>query len=153
MGLIGSKPEFAYSYFDQAARALNGDKNFAKSDRDALLARITVHKIRTAMLAGDMKSAHKWYAEMELTYKKSMDPVIQAALKGGRGAVLYGEKKYMDAVTELQDDEADAFSQMLLAKSFRLAGKADEAKQAEEHLLTLHRLEIDLWLAQQGRKA
>lgn len=153
LAFIGSKPEFSYNYLDQATRALKANKSVTKSDRDEISARILAHKIRIAALAGDMAEANQALGELELAAKASMDPMIQAALKGGRGAALFGEKKYSDAITELQDDGDNAFSQMLLVKAYRATGKDKEADELKDSMLTLRRLEIDLWMAQQQVKS
>ncbi len=153
LAFIGSKPEFAYGYLNQALRVLKGNNSLPKSDRDEISARILAHKVRIAALAGDMMTAHAALAQLEAAATNSMDPLIQAALKAGRGAALFGEKKYAEAITELQDDSLNPFSKMLLVKAYQATGKAAEAEQVKNNLLTNRRLEIDLWMAQQQVKS
>ncbi|MDT8070270.1 MAG: tetratricopeptide repeat protein [Terriglobia bacterium] len=139
----------AFTSFDRAIVELHEDHNMPQAQQDELLARIMAHKVRVAVLAGDTALAKRSITELE-AFKESPDPLIQAAWKGGNGAWLYFQKKYEDAISELQDDAGNPFSQLMLLKACQAAGNDKAASELKDSILTLHRLDIDLWLAQQA---
>ena len=138
----------AFDSLDQARVDVLADHSMPEAQSDELLARIMAHKVRVAVLAGDAARARRSIAELQ-AFKQSADPVIQAAWKGGNGAWLYSQEKYEDAISELQDDAENPFSQLMLTKAYQAAGNQQMASQTRESLLSLHRLDIDLWFAQQ----
>lgn len=142
----------AFADLDRGMVEVRGDRTVPKSDRDEVLARLLSHKVRIAALAGDNQRAQKAVAELDAFARKSSDPLIQAAWKGGHGAWLYSQKIYDSANNELQDDQDSPFSQMLLVKTYQASGNAKAASELKNSLLTLRRLEIDLWMAQQALK-
>ncbi len=141
----------AFAGFDRAAAAIRADHNMPKAQRDELLARILAHKVRVAVLGGDAARAQRAFTELQPS-RQSADPLIQAAWKGGYGAWLYSLKKYNDAITELQDDLMNPFSQLMLVKSYQATANDKAASDAKDSLLALHRPDIDLWMAQQALK-
>jgi Tfp pilus assembly protein PilF len=78
--------------------------------------------------------------------------LIQAAWKGGNGAWLYSQKKFEEAIAELKDDDRNPFSQLMLGKAYQAAGNESAASEVKDSVLTLHRLDIDLWIAQEALK-
>jgi hypothetical protein len=91
-------------------------------------------------------------AELDAFAKNTTDPLIQAAWKGGHGAWLYSQKIYDSANNELQDDQDNPFSQMLLVRNYQASGNEKAAESMKNSVLTLRRLEIDLWMAQKALK-
>lgn len=150
-GFAASDVSSAFNSFDRATVTILHDRSLPVAQRDEILARIMAHKVRVAVLAGDAARAERSHAELQ-AYKQSADPLIQAAWKGGNGAWLYSQKKYDDAISELQDDAENPFSQLMLVKVYKAAGKEQAATEAKNSLLNLHRLDIDLWAAQQAVK-
>jgi hypothetical protein len=54
------------------------------------------------------------------------------------------------ANNELQDDQDNPFSRMLLVKTYQARGDEKAAAEMKNSVLTLRRLEIDLWMAQKA---
>jgi len=140
-----------FTSFDRAIADTLADHNMPKAQRDELLARIMAHKVRVAVLAGDTARMERSIAELQ-AFKQSTDPLIQAAWKGGNGAWLYSQKKFEEAIAELKDDDRNPFSQLMLAKAYQAAGNESAASEVKDSVLTLHRLDIDLWIAQEALK-
>lgn len=141
-----------FTSFDRAVVDILADNNLPKAQRDELLARILAHKVRVAVLAGDTARAQRSFAELQ-AFKRSADPLIQAAWKGGNGAWLYSQKRYEEAISELQDDAGNPFSQLMLVEAYKAAGNDKAASELKDSVLTLHQLDIDLWMAQQALKS
>jgi tetratricopeptide (TPR) repeat protein len=141
----------AFDSFNRATAVLRADRTMPRAQREELLARIAAHKVRVAILAGDTARAERSFADLQ-NYNQSTDPLIQAAWKGGNGAWLYSQKKYDDAISELQDDADNPFSQIMLVKAYTASGNAKASSELKESVLTLHRVDIDLWMAQQALK-
>jgi len=55
-------------------------------------------------------------------------------------------------IAELKDDDRNPFSQLMLAKAYQAAGNESAASEVKDSVLTLHRLDIDLWIAQEALK-
>lgn len=151
LGFNAADVTVAFNNFDRATVGVLADHSMPMAERDELLARIMAHKVRVAVLAGDSARAQRSLAELQ-AYKQSADPLIQSAWKGGNGAWLYSQKKYEEAISELQDDAENPFSQLMLVKTYQAAGNEQAANEAKSALLNIHRLEIDLWFAQQAVK-
>jgi tetratricopeptide (TPR) repeat protein len=141
----------AFSDLDRAILDLRHDRAIPKAQRDEVLARIMAHKIRIAGLAGDNALAQRSLNELD-AFKMSADPLIQAAWNGGQGAWLYSQKKYDEAISALQDDQNNPFSEMLLINAYVATGNNKAASDLKESLLTLRKLDIDLWMVQQELK-
>jgi len=141
----------AFTSFDRAIVEIQGDQNIPKAQKDELVARIMAHKVRVAVLGADAARAQRTITELE-SFKQSADPLIQAAWKGGNGAWLYSQKKYEEAISELQDDAGTPFSQLMLIKAYQGAGNDKAASELKDSVLSEHRLDIDLWIAQQTLK-
>ncbi len=148
---IAKDIDSAFTSFDRAMVDIRADHTMPKAQRDELLARIMAHKVRVAVLAGDTARAERSISELQ-AFKQSGDPLIQAAWKGGNGAWLYSQKKNEEAIAELQDDGDNPFSQLMLVKTYQAAGNEKAASELKQSLLTLHRLDIDLWMTQQALK-
>ncbi len=153
LAFIAPDANSAIAELDRAATEIQADKNVPKVNRLEITARIYAHKVRVAALAGDKNLGQKAMQQLDQFVNDSPDPMMQAALKGGHGAWFYGLKRYEEAVSDLQDDQNNPFSKMLLAKCYEAMGKHKEADEVRQSLLTLRRLEIDLWMAQQSVKA
>jgi tetratricopeptide (TPR) repeat protein len=153
LALNEKSSESAFADLDRAVADLRADHAMPKADRDEYLARIMAHKVRIAALAGDVAGAKKALAEFESSGSNSTDPLIHASWKGANGAWLYSQKKYDEAITELQDDPDNPLSQMVLIKAYEATGNDVSAKDLINTLVTLRRLEIDLWMAQQALKS
>lgn len=153
MAFIDKSPETAFADLDRAGADIRADHAMPKADRDEYLARIMSHKVRIAAMAGDNQRAQKALAQLDAFGARSSDPLIRASWKGAHGAWLFSQKKYDQAISELQDDPDNPFSEMVLVKAYQASGNVRAASDLKGSVLTLRRLEIDLWMAQQALKS
>lgn len=153
MAFTAKSPAAAFTDLDRASAEIHADHAMPKADRDELLARVMGHKVRIAALASDTSRAQKALAQLDAFGSKSSDPLIRASWKGAHGTWLYSQKKYAEAISELQDDPDSPFSEMVLVKAYQASGNEKAASDLKNTVLTLRRLEIDLWMAQQALKS
>jgi tetratricopeptide (TPR) repeat protein len=153
LGLIESDPDKAIQYFDQAVAAAKASKTLPPSDREEGIARLLVHKVRVASASGKTDVAQKAQSELDAMGAATKDLKVDAAMHGGRGAVLFYAKKYEEAMPELQDDLGDSFSMLLLSRSFEQLGQSDAAQVVRGLIGKQHSTEIDLCMVQQELKA
>jgi Flp pilus assembly protein TadD len=152
MAFIDKDLSSAFADLDRASGDIRADQRVPKADRDEILAKILAHKVRIAALAGDESRIQKALADLDASAKDTNDPLIQAAWKGGHGASLFAHKIYDAAIADLQDDQDNPFSEMLLVKAYQASGNQKAAAELKDSVMTLRRLEIDLWMAQQALK-
>ena len=75
---------------------------------------------------------------MQQKYESTEDEFIGDQLHALRGAWLSDQRKYSEAISELEQASADAFSLDLLARAKREAGDASGADATIRQLLTIH---------------
>jgi hypothetical protein len=153
MAFIEKDVTSSFADLDKASSDLRADSKVPKADRDERLAKILAHKVRIAALAGDDTRTQQALTELDVAAKDTTDPLIQAAWKGGHGASLFVHKIYDAAIADLLDDQDNPFSEMLLVKAYQASGNTKAAAELKDSVMTLRRLEIDLWMAQQALKS
>jgi hypothetical protein len=77
---------------------------------------------------------------------------VYAAMRGGRGSILYYQKKYDEASSVLQDDLNDMFSRLLLVRCFEQLDKKDAADVMKGLIFQEHTMDIDLAVVQREIK-
>jgi predicted negative regulator of RcsB-dependent stress response len=112
------------------------------------MARVMAYKVRVASASGEIETAQKLQAELEAMQASTKDPNVYAAMKGGRGALLYYQEKYDDASNALQDDPNDMFSTSLLAQCYEHHGEKAGADKVRRSIVKDHTMDIDLALVQ-----
>jgi tetratricopeptide (TPR) repeat protein len=152
LGLITKKTDAALGYFDQAIAAAKASKTIPKSDRDETVGRVMAYKVRMASANGDTETAQKVQAELEAWAASTKDPNVYAAMRGGRGAILYYQKRYEEAASAIQDDPNDVFSRLLLVRCFEQQNKKDAADVLKGLIFQEHTMDIDLALVQREIK-
>ena len=152
LGLITKKTDAALGYLDQAIEAAKASKAIPKSDRDEAVARVMAYKVRIASANGDTETAQKVQAELEALGASTKDPNVYAAMRGGRGSILYYQKKYDEASSVLQDDLNDMFSRLLLVRCFEQLDKKDAADVMKGLIFQEHTMDIDLAVVQREIK-
>jgi tetratricopeptide (TPR) repeat protein len=148
LGLIAKKTDAAFGYFDRAIGAAKTSKTIPTSDREETIARVMAHKVRVASANGDTERAQLVQAELEALGASTKDPNVYAAMQGGRGALLYYQKKYDQASSPLQEDADDAFSRLLLVRCYEHGDGKATAEVLKETIVQQHTMDIDLALVQ-----
>jgi len=90
-------------------------------------ARILRVRVERAIAAGDAKTAQKLVGELETIASPGSSVNTQRACHGASGTLLVAQKKYADAVAQLEEDIANPLSMRLLVAAYRETGDASDA--------------------------
>ena len=148
LGLIAKRTDVAFGYFDQAIAAAKASTVIPISDREETVARVKAYKVRVACASGDSERAQLIQAELEVLGASTKDPDVYAAMQGGRGALLYYQKKYDEASGALQQDADDVFSRLMLAWCYEHHDGKAASEVLKGSLIQQHTMDIDLALVQ-----
>jgi len=152
LGLITKQTDAAFGYFDQAIMAAKTSKTIPPSDREETIARVIAYKVRIASANGETERARLVQAELEAMGATTKDPNVYAAMHGGRGALLYYQKKFDEAADAAQEDADDVFSKMLLVQCYERQGGKAAAEVVRGSMVRQHAMDIDLALVQREIK-
>jgi predicted Zn-dependent protease len=96
-----------------------------------------------SMHAGNPAMADVCIRVMEQKYESTENEFIGDQLHALRGAWFLGQKKFAEAIPELEQASDDAFSLELLARAKRESGDAAGAEAALRQLLAIHSSTMD----------
>jgi len=118
------------------AEAILAEKagDLAKSDLDEERARILRVRVEQAIAANDLAGAKKTLGDLE-KMGASGSISIQRTYAGADGTLLLTEKKYRDAVGQLEQDFINPMSMKLLVTAYQKAGDKAKAEQCRKRLL------------------
>jgi tetratricopeptide (TPR) repeat protein len=128
----------ALKQLDAAEEALRNDQALAAVTRDEHMAVIRRWRGVRSMHAGNPAMADVCIRVMQQQYESTEDEFIGDQLHALRGAWLSDQRKYSEAISELEQASADAFSLDLLTRAKREAGDASGADATIRQLLTIH---------------
>jgi len=128
----------ALKQLDAAEEALRNDQALAAVTRDEHMAVIRRWRGVRSMHAGNPAMADVCIRVMQQKYESTEDEFIGDQLHALRGAWLSDQRKYSEAISELEQASADAFSLDLLTRAKREAGDASGADATIRQLLTIH---------------
>lgn len=130
---------------DQAAALKNLDTadsllaaasgKLAKVDLDEEKAHIMRVRVERAIAAGDNAGAGKLLAEIERMSSSGSGVNVQRTYDGAAGTLLFAQKKYSDAIPQLEEDIANPASMKLLIRAYRETGDEDEARNLTRKLV------------------
>jgi tetratricopeptide (TPR) repeat protein len=106
----------------------------AESDLDEERARILRVRVEKAVAANDLSSAKKILGELE-KMGASGSISIQRTCAGAAGTLLLAQKKYREAVGELEQDFVNPMSIKLLVTAYQKAGNKAQADQWRKRLI------------------
>jgi tetratricopeptide (TPR) repeat protein len=84
-------------------------------------------RVERAVATGDSRAAEKTLKELEQLTSSGASVNLQRAYHGAFGTVLFAQKKYSDAIPQLEEDIANPVSMKLLISAYRETGDEDEA--------------------------
>jgi tetratricopeptide (TPR) repeat protein len=118
------------------AEAILAEKSevVAKSDLDEERARILRVRVEQAVAANDLAGAKKTLADLE-KMGVSGSISIQRTYAGAAGTLLLAQKKYRDAVGQLEQDFINPMSMKLLVTAYQKSGAKDKAEECRKRLL------------------
>ncbi len=129
MALFNPDPKAALRDADQAEVILMNGRDLPRSERDAELASILQTRAFLAERANTCVAAEKAAERLNVMALESRDNLIQQSYHSANGAYLLLQKKYVDAISELEDDPRNPLSLTLLAAAQDKAGQSADAQK------------------------
>ena len=143
MGLYQTDDLAAMKHLDAAEDALRNDEDLATVTRDEHMAVIRRWRGIRSMHAGNPAMADVCIRVMQQKYESTENEFIADQLHALRGAWLLEQKKFAQAIPELEQASDDAFSLQLLARAKRESGDTAGAEAALRQLLAIHSSTMD----------
>jgi len=138
MALYQSDDLTAMKHLNAAEAALRGDEDLATVTRDEHMAMIRRWRGMRSLHAGNPAMTDVCIRVMEQKYESTENEFIGDQLHALRGARLWQQKQFAEAIPELEQANDDAFSLELLARAKRASGDATGADAALRQLLAIH---------------
>jgi tetratricopeptide (TPR) repeat protein len=117
-----------------AENALHHQSTISASDRDEEMSRILRNRTVRASHAGDQALAAKSLQQLEALAAGSRNRVIQSSWHGASGTLLMDQKKYQEAIAQLEEDRDNPFTVELLVQAYYQTGQTDKLHEAEAKL-------------------
>jgi predicted Zn-dependent protease len=143
MALYQTDDLLGMKHLDAAEDAIRKDQDLATVTRDEHMAVIRRWRGLRSLHAGNPAMADVCIRVMEQRYESTENEFIADQLHALRGAWLVEQKKFAEAVPELEQANDDAFSLQLLARARRQSGDATGAEAALRQLLAIHSSTMD----------
>jgi predicted Zn-dependent protease len=143
----------ARKHLDAAEAAIRDDGDLATVTRDEHMAVIRRWRGIRSLHAGNPAMADVCVRVMQQRYEATEDEFVGDQLHALRGAWLLEQRKYQEAMAELEQAEDDPFSLDLLARARREVGDAAGADAAMRELLAIHASTMDSVLVVEPARA
>ena len=117
-----------------AEDALHHQASLTAADRDEELSRILRNRTVRAAHAGDEVLGNESLQQLQTMAGGSRNRVIQTSYHGAAGALLMGQKKYQDAIAELEEDQENPFTMELLVQAYYETMQVDKLHDVEARL-------------------
>jgi tetratricopeptide (TPR) repeat protein len=108
----------ALKHLKLAEEALHHLTTISASDRDEELSRILRTRTVRASRSGNEALADQSLKQLETLANGSRNRVIQASYHGAAGTLLMDQKKYEDAIAQLEEDQDNPFTMELLVQAY-----------------------------------
>jgi tetratricopeptide (TPR) repeat protein len=138
MAMYQADDAAALSHLEQAETGLSGREDISQADKAEEHARILRQRVARATHAGDEQLAAKTLFELEVMAKESRRTVIQQSYHAAEGTFLVAQKKYADAIANLQEDSDDPLSLALLSRAYGATGAEDDEQSTEKKLRAIN---------------
>jgi hypothetical protein len=92
-------------------------------------------RVERAVTSGDKVAAQKLLTQLEQLASSGGSVNLQRTYEGAAGAVLFSDKKYSDAIPQLEEDLANPLSMKLLITAYRETGDEDEARNLTKKIV------------------
>jgi tetratricopeptide (TPR) repeat protein len=117
-----------------AEEALHHQSIISPSDRDEEMSRILRNRVVRAAHAGNQSLARKTLHELEAMANGNRNRVIQSSYHGAAGTLLMDEKKYEDAISQLEEDQDNPFTMELLVQAYYQSQQTEKLHEVEARL-------------------
>ncbi len=121
-------------YLQDAEESLAHSGAISKGDKDEELSRILRNRAVRAAHAGNPALADKSLKQLEAMATGSRNRVIQSSFNGAAGTLLMDQKKFDEAISNLEDDRDNPFSMELLVQAYYQTNQSDKLAEAEARL-------------------
>jgi len=128
----------ALRHLDAAETAIREDADLAAVTRDEHMAVIRRWRGVRSLHAGNAPMAEVCLHVLEERYERTDNEYIGTEMHALHGALLMSQKKFSEAIAELEQTGDDAFSLDLLARAKRETGDGAGADVAMRQLLGIH---------------
>jgi len=117
-----------------AEDALHHQASIAHSDRDEETSRIWRVRVMRAAHAGNQAVAEQTLKDLEKLANSSRNRVIQASYQGAAGTLLMQQKKYLEAIAHLEEDQENPFTMELLVQAYYQTSQPEKVHEIEVKL-------------------
>jgi tetratricopeptide (TPR) repeat protein len=124
----------ALKHLKLAEESLSHRSTISASDRDEELSRILRIRAVRAARAGNQSLADQSLHQLEALANGSRNRVIQSSYHGAAGALLMDQKKYEEAVAQLEEDQDNPFTLELLVQAYYQTEQVDKLHEVEAKL-------------------
>lgn len=134
MGEYQADDTVALKHLKLAEDALRHLTTISASDRDDELSRILRIRVMRAVSAGNQALADQTLKQLETMADGSRNKVILASYHGAAGTVLVDQKKYQDAIAQLEEDQENPFTMELLVQAYYQTDQTEKLHEIEAKL-------------------
>ena len=124
----------ALKHLKLAEESLGHRSTISPSDRDEELSRILRTRAVRAANSGNQPLADQALHRLEALANVSRNRVIQSSYHGAAGALLMDQKKYEDAIAQLEEDQDNPFTMELLVQAYYQTMQTDKLHEVEARL-------------------
>ena len=124
----------ALKHLKLAEESLSHRATISASDRDEELSHILRNVSVRAAHAGNQPLADKSLQQLEAMANGSRDRVIQASYHGAAGTLLMDQKKYEEAIAQLEEDHDNPFTMELLVQAYYQTMQTEKLHEVEAKL-------------------
>jgi tetratricopeptide (TPR) repeat protein len=124
----------ALKHLKLAEESLSHRSTISASDRDEELSRILRIRAVRASAAGNQAVADQALHQLEALANGNRNRVIQSSYHGAAGALLMDQKKYQDAIAQLEEDQDNPFTLELLVQAYYQTEQVDKLHEVEAKL-------------------
>jgi tetratricopeptide (TPR) repeat protein len=118
MGEYQADDASALKHLKLAEEALHHLTTISASDRDEELSRILRTRTVRASRSGNQALADQSLKQLETLANGSRNRVIQASYHGAAGTLLMDQKKFEEAIAQLEEDQDNPFTMDLLVQAY-----------------------------------
>jgi len=124
----------ALKHLKLAEESLSHRPTISASDRDEEMSRILRICAVRAARAGNQPLADQSLHQLEALANGSRNRVIQSSYHGAAGALLMDQKKYTDAIAQLEEDQDNPFTLELLVQAYYQTEQPEKLHETEAKL-------------------
>jgi tetratricopeptide (TPR) repeat protein len=124
----------AIKHLKLAEESLSHRATISPSDRDEEMSRILrIRAVRAARAGNQILADHSLH-QLETLATGSRNRVIQSSYHGAAGALLMDQKKYDDAIAQLEEDQDNPFTMELLVQAYYQTYQPEKVHEVEVKL-------------------